>query len=416
MGIQEYTGDGLFSYSITYTTSTYQEKNIYVKTGIYNAQSVSGYPLDIIDDDGDTLSISTSLGIISLKAPGIKIRPTEYAAPTNWSNTQISFGTAIASYDVGSDHYVIGPNNIFKTTDGTTWTTVAVTGLGTTRAFQHIVYGNGKFLAGLSAPVTLNQGLRESTDLVTWTTNTNFGNTSVLGVMYFKNKFTGFGLTGTRTIYKHSTDAITWTQGAYPPITPGTLRPIFANTPNAALLFWGTGTNPIYPRLAETSTPQSSTDGITWTTTATNFSTIRFLSGINDYLVAYSVSGLDAPFLKRFHFSTDAVNWSTVADSFSGTSNLLPAVRTINHSNGFYLYGESNGEITYDRQSHLLPPNGNSSGTVSLGTNGVNFINYSTAQERTFAASITSAASNKEIYPTSAAILLSKGKSENITL
>lgn len=405
MGILEYPEGGLFSYSITYTTSTYQEKNIYIKPGIYNAQSISGTDLAIVDVDGDTMNISTSLGIISLKKAGVKIKPGTLASPTSWTNTQLAFGGAVIdSYDIGSEHYAVGPNNIFKTTDGISWTTVALTGLGATRTFTDIAYGNGKFLASLSAPTTLNQGLRESTDLVTWTTNMNFGNTNIQGLMFFKNKFIGFGLTSTSAIYKYSTNGTTWTQVTQPATSPGSLLPRLSHTPNVALVMYATSSGNFFHRPAGIhSIPQVSTDGITWTSTGVSFATASFVKGVNDYIASHYGS--------TFHFSTDAINWATTAETFTG----LNAIRTITYANGFYLYGESNGEVAYDRTDSSSPPS-NTGSSISLGTNAVSFLNYSTVQQRGIGASATSIATNKEIYPTSVAVLLSKGKSENIIL
>jgi len=108
-----------------------------------------------------------------------------------------------------------GGNNIAYSSDGITWTnkTTSALGLGSVFVINVIAYGDGKFIAGGYTYDDKSNSIGKmaySSDGVTWTavTDSTFGTSSVRAIAYGNGKFFAGGYNGKMAT---SPDGVTWT-------------------------------------------------------------------------------------------------------------------------------------------------------------------------------------------------------------
>lgn len=219
------------------------------------------------------------------------------------STDGVSWTTQTSNFGATNINQVLYANNLFvangrvssaarSSTDGISWTTITgldSSGLGT--------YGNGLYVY----PYYTN-GIRRSTDLVTWNNSTPNIGTDVKIVAYANGIYVASGLSGE---LRTSTDAITWTTRTSH--LAGTVTTI-ANLNNAWVATGGPGTFSL-----------SVDNGITWSTLHTGIQVFSVAAANNLWVWSLQTNSLrtssTSPFYGIYR-SPNNVLWSTTAISF----------------------------------------------------------------------------------------------------
>jgi hypothetical protein len=236
-----------------------------------------------------------------------------------WVSTNMNFGqTRIRGIAYGNGTWVAvgygtGVTPVFRSTNGTAWTTLSNPPSGT--QFICVEYGNGKFVAGQP------QSLSSSTNGIDWVLPSNniFSYSIVYGLGYGNGNWVAAASNGLLGL---STDALSWT----------TINSNFG-TSTIMSVFYG---NNLWMATGFNSQIRVSTDFITWITRDAGFSSTSIL-----YKTIYSggfwMVGSDSNGLTKK--STDTINWTTLTKSSTFTAI------SIAYGNGIFLSASDNGYI-----------------------------------------------------------------------
>lgn len=239
-----------------------------------------------------------------------------------WSTVAFPVATSIQTLTYGNGVYVAaGQQNsasgsIATSTDLVTWSTRSIGSAGLGMAAS--AYG-----AGLIVVAGQTGYLFTSTDGVTWTSRASSSGSSFIRALgYNGTRFTYVSDVGT---VGYSTDAITWTNG-------GSFTGFGASAIAWGSRFVANQQTSLSPR---SGLGQTSTDGITWTSTAQPIGYASIYTSLyanNTYLIAG-----EAGFLNT---STDGLTWS------SRLSNFTTFIRGLAYGNGVYVAVGDSGYLS----------------------------------------------------------------------
>lgn len=250
---------------------------------------------------------------------------------TTWTTRTSNFGsTQINAVAYGGTVYVAVGNagTLTSSTDATTWT--ARTSQFGTSAINAVAYGNGIFVAvGAGGTIT------SSTDGTTWTARTS-GITSILyAVKYHNTRWVAVGQSG---VIRTSTDAVTWAAATQTNAFPSSnINMLVSNGTNKLWAGGASGiltlsTDGITFDIRNSTSPfynedlysvniiggtyyafgngkrYSSTDGITWNSTAVSYTS----GNINSYVVYNGTNYVARSTTNNYTmaYSTDGLTWT----------------------------------------------------------------------------------------------------------
>lgn len=217
---------------------------------------------------------------------------------------------------------------VASSVDGTTWT--KRTTVFTSSVYDNIVscsFLNGIFILVGNTGSTYIPRIVTSTDGITWTSRTTglAAADEILGVAYSANLFivtATVSADGSKILLK-STNGTTWTKMTFPYQSDGYLYGIYFINNTFVII---TSTYKVF----------TSSDGINWTKSSTNFpSSFPRLLSVNNllYLNVYKNT------VRTIYVSTNGIDWSILPTSFT-----TQRIDAITYGNGLYV-STSNDEI-----------------------------------------------------------------------
>lgn len=241
-----------------------------------------------------------------------------------WTKQSTGFSISATLPNIAHDgatwffgHNDTGTANISSSTNLTTFTTRA-----NMNQSPYFVSGYGNVLSYVNNKyyfLGTEMANSVSTDLVTWTTLSWVGSPTYVwyDIAYGSGVYVGVGDIG---YLQTSTDGTTWTS-----------RTSGFSTSNIYTTAYGNG---VFVIAGQSGKLSSSTDGITWTsrTAGVGTSVIYKVDYLNNNFVGIGTSG-------KITTSTDGITWT------SQTSNTTYALRASAYGNGLYLVAGANGTI-----------------------------------------------------------------------
>ena len=214
-------------------------------------------------------------------ANALRFPSTEITAPTMVFVPEDTTGTVAGLQgfaEVGGIQYLIGAANLYKSTDGLTWTVHNVHGIA---GPSDLLFAEGLFIV----PGTGPNRIYSSPDGLTWTAHTIGASLNMVSVAYGNGVFVAVGGTSSAT----SPDGLTWTDHT------------IAGWVGMNSVTFGLG---LFIAVGQNSQIYSSVDGITWTVQNSGSSNFHSVAFSDNLFVACGVLGL-------LFTSPDGLTWTS---------------------------------------------------------------------------------------------------------
>lgn len=323
--------------------------------------------------------VTQSSTVSSCFYPSVANGPAYLNSQSNSFSTMTGFTAStptLISY-ANNAYFAIDPTNakIFRSTNGTAWTSNAVTGFVSGGAsYGAVIYGSGNnyYLAVGQGGGTATSQLASSTDGITWSTrNSASGSNNLFAIAYGNNTYVATGASGQIV---SSTDSITWasrtvasTQNFYGVAHNGTRFVAFGDFTDATVSY-APGSNIAY-----------STDGTTWTMGSISLSPqYTGTTGFTGTQTATRVTTIGSTFVaiitltngSAVAYSSDGINWGIVVNGATnwGNSLYLGASQTSGTA--------TSGLTGNNTATNVGNVNGSPVFAFSVGTNGQPYIFY----------------------------------------